>query len=702
MPRRLVFIAIFGVLPGLCQNLFFGLASNFGPSNSGQLNAITRDAVGAFYAVGQSGGIVPGFTTGGAYQTQHSQQICDQFPQPVIYCTTGTVAKYGARGGVLWATYLGGTSGGHSDTVDKVLLDSHGNVWVSGHAGTPTFPITPNALQPIASSSGLFLAELSPDGSKLLYSTYINGQLLAIDQYDALYLSDLSKFDPSSNQVVYRARSIFSSTGGQGAFIPVAGLVDGEGNFFVAGYGRSSLLTVTRGVYSHPSGGSDFDLALIGIDGNGATIFSTVIGGAGNDLLTAMTRDSAGNFYLTGVQQPVSRPANVGPFTDFPLTPDALWSAWNPAFLLELSPDASTLLYGTFLGKSNVEPQSVAPLQPADLKIGADGKLRVVAVSDQSDLPLSPNAFQPCHGTPNGAFLSQWTYLQFSSDLRTLEYATAIPNLSVGYVNTAGKPSGPTTTNGPFFFDTAGNVYFSRGNGADFGPLDVTQIPSPGPVCLADYVTESATSAAPGLMVSILGPAIGPSQPIQQTLDPSGEVPTQLAGVQVLFGDTPAGILSANPSRIDAIVPLDVPTASRTITISVVRDGNLVGTITSGLSGAAPKLFTTDGSGFGAAAWNQDGTPNSAANPAHVGDVVSFWGTGLGAKSQLGIHFSTLEPGRCEGTYLGDAPRLIFAIFQYNCIIAGVVPARFSIQVNALETDTTVFSPQIYTLYTTQ
>ena len=288
-----------------------------------------------------------------------------------------------------------------SDSVDKVLLDSHGNVWVSGHAGTLNFPITPNAY--LTTRTGLFLAELSPDGSQLLYSTYTDGELLAIDQEDSIYTAGISKFVPSKNQVVYNVPISFTA---------VAGMVDETGAFYVAGYGNPSGIPVTPGAYPHPSAGSD--VALTGVDASGKVIFSTAIGGAGNDILTSAVRDSAGDFYLTGVQQALPNSASPGPFPDFPVTPDALQSSWTPAFLLKLSADASTLLYGTFLGKSNFEVAGVPYFQPADVKIGADGKLRMVGVSDQSDIGLTPDSFQPCYPTLDineSWFLQRWTYL---------------------------------------------------------------------------------------------------------------------------------------------------------------------------------------------------------------------------------------------------------------------------------------------------
>ena len=171
---------------------------------------------------------------------------------------------------------------------------------------------------------------------------------------------------------------------------------------------------------------------------------------------------------------------------------------------------------------------------------------------------------------------------------------------------------------------------FRAGSGSPlFSVLNVSQAQHPGPVCMADYVTQSLTKAAPGMLASILGSSIGPQQPTSMAIDASGKIATQLAGTEILFDGIPAPILSAGPNRVDVVVPFGIAT-SGTTAISILSYGVQVGALNNDCAPAAPKLFTVDGSGYGAAAWNQDGTPNSVTNPAHVGDIVTFYGTGVG------------------------------------------------------------------------
>jgi uncharacterized protein (TIGR03437 family) len=84
-------------------------------------------------------------------------------------------------------------------------------------------------------------------------------------------------------------------------------------------------------------------------------------------------------------------------------------------------------------------------------------------------------------------------------------------------------------------------------------------------------------------------------------------------------------------------------------------------------------LFTTDGSH--AAALNQDGTVNSATNPATAGSVISVFGTGAVWPSDLGAtgaeEFDQSANGFVIGAqhtllYFGAAPGQYVGVFQAN------------------------------------
>jgi hypothetical protein len=115
---------------------------------------------------------------------------------------------------------------------------------------------------------------------------------------------------------------------------------DSSGNAYVAGFSYSSDFPTTPGAFSPVQvGAQDAVVAKISADGS-ALIFSTYLGGSGQDEAHGMVVDSAGNVYLAG-------DTSSG---DFPTTPGALQSCSAGAFVTKLAPSGSDLIYSTCLG----------------------------------------------------------------------------------------------------------------------------------------------------------------------------------------------------------------------------------------------------------------------------------------------------------------------------------------------------------------
>ena len=155
------------------------------------------------------------------------------------------------------------------------------------------------------------------------------------------------------------------------------------------------------------------------------------------------------------------------------------------------------------------------------------------------------------------------------------------------------------------------------------------------PACLSNDVLNSATLSgsggiAPGELVTLTGFGIGPDIGVVYQPDAQGNVPTQLAGVQVLFDGVPVPILYAQSRQINAIAPLgrEQPGHTQvTVTYNNQQFGPAVATVIFG----SPGIFRLQiGQSAQAAAINQDGTLNGPTNPAARGSIVAVWGTGYG------------------------------------------------------------------------
>lgn len=131
-----------------------------------------------------------------------------------------------------------------------------------------------NVLASLDTPADFFITKLSPDATSLTYSTYLGGSF-----------SDL------------------------GTGIAVAP----DGSVSVSGYTTSTNFPVTNAFQSALSGVRDAAVAKLNTAGN-ALIFSTYLGGRGNDTGHRLAVDAAGATYVTGGSGS----------TDFPSTPGAL------------------------------------------------------------------------------------------------------------------------------------------------------------------------------------------------------------------------------------------------------------------------------------------------------------------------------------------------------------------------------------------
>ena len=97
--------------------------------------------------------------------------------------------KLSLDGVAIWATFLGGPG---NDQANAIGVDSSGDVWLAGTNGAG-FPTTSSWF---VATAGDFLAELSPDGSKLLYSAEFPGetvgQSMDLDQAGLLHVARMA------------------------------------------------------------------------------------------------------------------------------------------------------------------------------------------------------------------------------------------------------------------------------------------------------------------------------------------------------------------------------------------------------------------------------------------------------------------------------------------------------------------------------
>ena len=186
--------------------------------------------------------------------------------------------------------------------------------------------------------------------------------------------------------------------------------------------------------------------------------------------------------------------------------------------------------------------------------------------------------------------------------------------------------------------DSSGNIYSS--DGIHILVLKPAGAISPPTSVSVDFINNAASNRfagiAPGEIVTFKGSGFGPEQLVSARAGSDGFYPTQLSGTSVQFNGVAAPLLYTSATQVAAVAPYGVTGPAVQVTVTYQGQTSVPATIQ--VFAAAPGLFTADGTGAGqAAAINQDGTINSASNPAPIGSVISLYATGGGQTSPAGV-----------------------------------------------------------------
>jgi len=147
--------------------------------------------------------------------------------------------------------------------------------------------------------------------------------------------------------------------------------VDAAGNVYVVGYTYSLDFPTTSGVIQtvKKAGSEAF---VFKMDSAGRPVFSTYLGGAGNDYGYGIAVDSQAKVYLSGISGSDDFPTTTGAYRRTRTT-------GNDAFACKLNADGSSLVYSTFLGGGGVA---------ARIAVDASGNALVGSVTSSASFPV--------------------------------------------------------------------------------------------------------------------------------------------------------------------------------------------------------------------------------------------------------------------------------------------------------------------------
>jgi hypothetical protein len=203
---------------------------------------------------------------------------------------------------LVYSTYLGGSE---ADSGSSITVDLEGAAYVTGYTRSVDFPAK-NPLQGNyrGGAEDAFITKVNSSGNALVYSTYLGG----------------SEADSGSSI-----------------------MVDSEGAAYVTGYTASNDFPTENPLQGSKAGGRDVFITKISSSG-AAIVYSTYLGGSGDDWGYDIAVDSLGAAYVTGYTASNDFPTK-NPIQAF------IKSSFDDIFVSKIDPSGSTLIYSTYWGR---------------------------------------------------------------------------------------------------------------------------------------------------------------------------------------------------------------------------------------------------------------------------------------------------------------------------------------------------------------
>ena len=151
-------------------------------------------------------------------------------------------------------------------------------------------------------------------------------------------------------------------------------------------------------------------------------------------------------------------------------------------------------------------------------------------------------------------------------------------------------------------------------------------------------------------------------------------VPKVLLETVVSFNGVPAPLFYVSPNQINAQVPFELPPGGVTVQVSQPSSSVVQQSIV--VASAAPGIFTINqqGTGAGVILHAADFSPVSETSPAHPGEFISIYCTGLGQLKSL-VADGTAAPNPPPETVLATEVRVgnIAASVTFSGLAPGFV-----------------------------
>lgn len=322
------------------------------------------------------------------------------------------VTKLDASGsGLVYSTYLGGNG---YDRGYGIAVDASGNACISGFTESKDFPVTASALfGNNAGDADAFVTKLSPSGNDLVYSTYLGGngydfsRGIAVDIFgnacitgstsssdfptaSALFGSNAGDTDAFVTKLNALGSSLIYSTylGGSGGDGGNGITIDTSGNAYITGETQSNDFPTASALFQNHSPGGAVDAFITKLNSSGSSlVYSTYLGGNGEDFGNAIALDTSGNTYITGKTTSANFPTVSAIFED-----NAGGIGSLDAFVAKLDTRGSSLIYSTYMGGSGDFDRGEG------IAVDSSGNAYITGGTQSDDFPTASALFENYSG----------------------------------------------------------------------------------------------------------------------------------------------------------------------------------------------------------------------------------------------------------------------------------------------------------------
>jgi hypothetical protein len=320
------------------------------------------------------------------------------------------VEKYSANGNnLLYSTLLGGVTGQNSiplaeDYPYSLFCDTNDDLYILGTSNSTDYPIINGAYQSsIAGGTDYVISKLSASGNSLINSTYFGG----LQDEGGAFQQKVSSIYIYNNEI------------------------------YITGLTQSTNLPVTAGCAQNTNNGMEDGIVAKFNSNLSNVLFSTYLGGAGNDDVCDIKVSANGEIYLCG-----NTSSNNFPSTSGGLNPNAFGN--QDGFVCKLNSSGAMIIQSSYLGTASSDKAKF-------IQIDLNNDIYILGATKNSNYPVT-----------NGAYNYPGTYNYFIHKLNSAVTSTIFSTCIGGLDNSGANLNEFVPT--AFGVDPCLNLHFSGSN----------------------------------------------------------------------------------------------------------------------------------------------------------------------------------------------------------------------------------------------